>query len=265
MVQEMRRLLARPSRRRARGLWVIEGRRLVEDAGRAGLQVRRLLLAVPRPDPDALDPAVQALADRVEAAGGQVYLCSERVAALLSDTAHPQGVVALVEGDLPPLPPTEELEPPVVLLEGVQDPGNVGTILRSAAAAGAGAVLLDGACADLGHPKTLRTSAGAMFRVPAARLGEPGGLARVAGALRERGWDVLGLDPHRGRPYYTQALDGPVALVVGGEARGISPELAACCNGFLTIPMARGVESLNVAAATAVVLFEVARQRALRA
>lgn len=262
IVQELRRLLSKPAERRARGRFVIEGRRLVEDALSAGLHVEALLVAAELAQPETGDPALEALMGRVEAAGGRVYLCGPRVVRAFAETETPQGVVAVASGELPALPSLDRLQPPVVMLDGVQDPGNVGTILRSAAAAGAGAVVLNSGCADLLNPKVIRASAGALFRIPAARLGEPGALARMAGELRVRGWAVLGLDPHRGRVYYEVPLGGAVALVLGSEARGISPELAQQCTGFLKIALARGVESLNVAAAAAVVLFEAARQRA---
>ena len=241
---------------------MVEGRRLIEDARDAGLRIETLLVAAELAEESTGDPAVQALMARVEEAGGRVYLCGPRVIRALSETETPQGVVAVVSGQLPPLPPLERLQPPVVMLDGVQDPGNVGTIVRSAAAAGAGAVVLNAGCADLLNPKTIRASAGAVFRIPSARLVEPGALVDMAARLSELGWAVLGLDPHRGRVYYEMPLTGPVALVLGSEGRGISPELAQRCTGFLKISLARGVESLNVAASAAVVLFEAARQRA---
>ncbi|WP_324670082.1 TrmH family RNA methyltransferase [Geochorda subterranea] len=263
-MKELRRLLSRPAERRARRQWVLEGVRLIEDAQRAGLIVRHLVVARRLVEAQDGDGAVAALMAEVEQRGGRVSLCSDGIVSLLADTAHPQGVVALVEGELPALPSPGRLAPPVLMLAGVQDPGNVGTILRSAAAAGVGAVVLDAGCADLSHPKVIRASAGAVFRVPAARLTEPGALPTLARQLRGRGWQVLGLEAHGGTPYHAVALGGPVALVAGSEARGIAPDLAAECSGFLTIPLARGIESLNVAAAVAVVLFEAARQRAGR-
>ena len=264
LVKELRRLLTKPAERRARRQWVVEGPRLIEDALRAGLVVRHLLVARRLAEAQDGDDVTAALIAEVERQGGRVSLCSDRIVSLLADTAHPQGVIALVEGELPALPPPDRLRPPILMLDGVQDPGNVGTILRSAAAAGVGAVVLDAGCADLSHPKVIRASAGAVFRVPAARLTEPRALPTLARQLRGRGWQVLGLEAHGGVPYHTAALDGPIALVAGSEARGIALELAAECSGMLTIPLAGGVESLNVAAAVAVVLFEAARQRAGR-
>lgn len=262
LVKELRRLAARPAARRNRSRFVLEGRRLVEDAREAGLRVEVLLVERSLGDPASGDPEVHRLIRRVEAEGGRVYLCGPRVVRALSQTETPPGIVAVAGGELPGLPPPERLRPPVVLLDGVQDPGNVGTIVRSAAAAGAGAVVLGEGCASVDNPKVLRASAGAVFRIPVGRPAGPGALERLAEELAGRGWAVLGLDPHRGRDYYDVPLAGPVALVLGSEARGIAPELARRCTGFLKIALARGVESLNVAAAAAVVLFEAARQRA---
>lgn len=258
IVQELRRLLEKPAERRAQGRFVVEGRRIIEDAANAGLRIEVLLVGSRL----AEDSAAQALIDRVEAAGGRVVLCGERIIRALSQTETPQGLIAAVSGWKPHRPEAAHLRPPVLLLDGVQDPGNVGTIIRTAAGAGAGAVVLGEACADLFNPKVIRASAGAVFRVPAVRLADASGLLDVAAAIRNRGWALLGLDPHRGRPYYDEALVGDVAFVVGGEARGITEKLAKQCTGFLQIPLAGGVESLNVAASVAVVLFEAARQRA---
>jgi TrmH family RNA methyltransferase len=142
-----------------------------------------------------------------------------------------------------------------VLLEDIQDPGNVGTILRSAAAAGAAAVWLSRGCADPWSPKVLRAAMGAHFRLAV----HPGAdLVAVAGAFRGR---VVAAQPQAGRSLYDCPLTGPLALVVGNEGAGVSAELLAQADEAVSIPMAPGAESLNAAVAAAVCLFEAVRQR----
>ncbi|MBE3597577.1 MAG: RNA methyltransferase [Limnochordaceae bacterium] len=258
LVQALKQLKEKPAERRRQGRLLIEGRRLIQDALDAGVQVDVILAG----EQAGGDPATAELLERARSAGSRVYACGPRVIRALADTEHPQGIVAAVAAREPALPAPEQLEPPVVLVDGVQDPGNVGTIVRTAAAAGARAVVLDLHCADLWNPKVVRASAGAVFRVTAVRLERPGALEELAGRLRRLGWAIMGLDPRGGRRYFDEALTGRAALVVGSEGWGLSEAMEKQCTHLLRIPLEAGVESLNVATATAIVLFEAARQRA---
>ncbi|MGH2690677.1 MAG: TrmH family RNA methyltransferase, partial [Actinomycetota bacterium] len=148
-----------------------------------------------------------------------------------------------------------------VVLADVRDPGNVGTILRSAWAVGAGAVFLGAGTADPYNPKVVRSSAGALFRVPWAR-----GVALpwVLGGLGVRGFRRIAADPHGGAAYDEVDLTGRCALLFGNEAWGVPEEVVAGVDERATIPMQGQAESLNVGAAAAVFLFEAARQRRRR-
>lgn len=140
----------------------------------------------------------------------------------------------------------------VVVAAGVADPGNAGTILRIAEAAGAGAVVWTAGSVDVTNPKCVRASAGALFHVPVA--------AEVPlHRLRELGMALVGTSSHGGAPYDQAHLDGPLALVLGNEAHGVPADLAL--DALVTIPHAGRAESLNVAMAAAVLCFEVARRR----
>lgn len=146
----------------------------------------------------------------------------------------------------------------LLLLDRVVDPGNLGAILRSAAAAGADGVLL-GSEGTVGlSPAVAKASAGAVERIPVARESRP---ARRIERLREQGFSALALDPRGDLPWDRSDLSGRTVLVVGGEARGLAPGVIRACDGRVAIPLAGGVESLNVAAATSVLLFELVRQR----
>ena len=154
----------------------------------------------------------------------------------------------------------EEAEPRfdrALLLENVQDPGNVGTLIRTAAAMGVDTVLLCGACADVYSPKTARATMGAIFRerlvhtdaAGAKALCEKNGLPLYGAALSKRASDIRGLDLRR------------AVVAIGSEGRGLSAELLEMCDGELTIPMTQGSESLNAASAGAIALWEMARGR----
>lgn len=146
----------------------------------------------------------------------------------------------------------------LVLLDGVTDPGNLGAILRTAAAAGVAGVLL-GTEGTVGLTGAVaKTSAGAVERIPVARDGRP---ARLLERLGEQGFLTVALDPRGGRPWDTARLRGRIVFVAGGEGRGLRPSVLEACRERVAIPLDRRVESLNVGVALGVVLFEALRQR----
>ena len=225
---ELRRLVNRRRDRTSSGKFVLEGPRLLAEAVVAGVELVDVFV-VPETD----------LGVPVDA---PVWTVGDGVLARVGSVVTPQGVMAtaripdpapLADGDF------------VVELAGVADPGNAGTILRSAVAAGAQAVVFSPGSVDPWNPKTVRASAGALFRVPLT----------VAAPVGER----VGADPHQGDPCDQVDFTGPLTLVVGNEAHGL--DQAAAVDRWVSIPMAESVESLNAAAAATVLCFEVARQR----
>jgi len=154
-------------------------------------------------------------------------------------------------------------EPPFLLiLDGVEDPHNLGAVLRTAEAAGVHGVLIPERRAAGLTSVVAKVSAGALDHMLVARVGN---LARLIEELKQTGLWVYGVEPTADTCYNAIDLTGPVALVLGGEGEGIRPGLLKECDGRLSIPMKGKVESLNVSAAVAVVLFEVVRQRGLKA
>jgi len=225
--------LGRRSARTEEGAFVVEGRSLVEQALAAGWRVEGQYLDGDT-EPVAGDAPVHRLAHGV----------LERVAS----TESPQPVLAVV------------LQCPVAVPSGatfvmvgdrLADPGNAGTIIRSAEAAGADAVVLTPGSVDPYNPKVVRSTAGSLFRVPVVTLD--------LDDVRRLGLRVLATSSHRGVAHTDTDLTGPVALVVGNEAHGVDDD--APVDGWLTIPHAGAAESLNVAMAATVLAFEVARQR----
>ena len=147
---------------------------------------------------------------------------------------------------------------PLLVLVEVADPGNVGTLLRAAEASGCGGVVLTTGSADLYNPKTVRASAGSIFRLPVTRDVGTSELLTVVGRGGLRTWAAVARD---GVPHLDARLDGAVAIMVGNEAHGLSPELVASCDEAVTITMDGPSESLNAAMAGTVLVFEALRQR----
>ena len=192
-----------------------------------------------------VEPVVDLWADLGVSVNAPVWMVGDGVLAKVGSVVTPQGVMATAR--IPEIAPVADGDF-AVELAGVADPGNAGTIVRTAVAAGAQAVVFSPESVDPWNPKTVRASAGALFRVPLAEAGPKG--------------ERVGADPHRGDPYDQADLTGPLTLVVGNEAHGLDQlHQSAAIDRWVSIPMAESVESLNVAAAAAILCFEIARQR----
>jgi TrmH family RNA methyltransferase len=229
----VRRLRSRAQRARL-GLFVCEGEDLVEAALDAGLEPVEALVDGERP----------ALLDRLTAA----ETVEPKLLASISELAHPPRALAVFRrADLPQL--EAGAEPPAGLaLWRVGDPGNVGTLLRTADALGPAFVCLSAGCADIVGPKALRASMGAVFRVPTGRFDEAPA-SRIALVARD------------GRPLQAAGMPERVTFVLGSEREGLPADVIASCEATATIPQADGAESLNVAAAGAIALYEWRRDR----
>lgn len=247
--------LARRRGRERRGLALAEGVRLIEEAVAAAIPIRGAAVS------PALEGTTRGKALKLALAGRGVRMVEVAPAELdaLADTEHPQGVVAVVEprvwslADVPVLPGGV-----VLVLDAVQDPGNVGAMLRTALGLGAAGLVALKGTAELTNPKVLRGSMGAGFRLPA--------VASDADAL-------LAWATEHGVELWAAAADGvplgggkrgggprpPLALVVGNEGAGVGDALAQAARRRVAIPLAPGVESLNVAVAAGILLYEVMR------
>lgn len=196
-----------------------------------------------------------ALIGRIGKAGPEMFEVAERVIARLSDTEAPQGIVA-VSSYRPWGLEDIRVKGSLVICDGIQDPGNLGAIIRTADAAGAdGVVLLPGTC-DAFMPKALRASAGSIFNVPVLYVEREG----LTGLLRKKGVRLAVTALDGTDPLFDTDLRPPIAFVFGNEASGVSPELKKASDLNLRIPLRGGAESLNVAASVAVCLYEAMRQ-----
>jgi TrmH family RNA methyltransferase len=245
--------LARSAFRAREGRLLLEGVRLIEDALEAGA-VPAFALVDGSPEAQVRSTPLRA---QLEAHGVPVFDVDPSLWSDLAQTEASQGVLAVVPVPALPIPADLGL---VLIVDGLRDPGNLGTLLRTAAAAGVDLVLLGPGTVDATNPKVLRAAMGAHFRV-AMQASDWGGIAAIVRAppqplavwMAEAGGAV---------DYTSVDWTAPTALVIGGEARGPSSESRALAGGVLRIPMAGGVESLNAATAAAVILFEARRQRA---
>ncbi len=235
-----------------------EGAELIRGALDAGRPVESLYVSPAGAD----DRATQEVCRRAGLVGARVFPLAAGVLERVADTVTPQPVLAV----LPMLeePPTEadvwSAAPGslVVVLVDVRDPGNAGTALRAADASGSAAVIYAGDSVDPYNPKTVRASAGSLFRVPLAVRPDP---LTVASELAAGGYRTLATVVREGQDYAGLDWSVPTAIFLGNESAGLDPALRAELSGSLAIPMAGQADSLNVGVACAVVCFEAFRQR----
>ena len=235
--------------RRAEGCFLIEGAELLELALAAGSAPRELFWCPEAPD--AAD--TESLRARVLAAGAEPVAVSPQVLASLTrrdPRSGPVATCAIPERGLDDLDiAAHDL---VVVADGLQDPGNLGTLIRTADAAGAAALVLCTPAVDPWDPKTVRGSAGSVFHIPLAEIADRSALMEW---LAARGLRRVGAAPRRGEAWGDAALAGGVALLLGHETRGLSPELDAAVDAWVHLPIAGRAESLNVAVAGSILMY----------
>lgn len=290
-VQRLRKLVGRRSAREEEGCLVLEGVNLLEEALAAGtpiesvyvdsLWARRSLLARAG-GPDEVEPDLRGrvghgdeaghpgsserlgvLLERCHELGARVFDLDDGVLARVAGTVTPQPVMAVVPMPRAGLAELALAKPHlVVVCVDVRDPGNAGTVARSAWAAGADALVCCQGTVDMWNPKTVRASAGAVLHLPVVSVGTAPPVLDELGAWGLARWGAV---VEGGQDYAVTDLSGPLALVLGNESAGLPvDELGSRLDGLVSIPMAGGAESLNVGMAAAVLCFEAARQRRVR-
>ncbi|MBL7222520.1 MAG: RNA methyltransferase [Candidatus Brocadiae bacterium] len=251
-LKQARKLHARRHRQQL-GLFLAEGPRVVEAALDAGAPLDEVFCAA------TFLARGGTLAQRLVQSPVPVWRVPDRMLAALAETEHPQGVVAVAR-----IPADAELPSAgagllAVALDGVSDPGNVGTVLRVARGAGADLVILGAGSCDPLNAKAVRASAGSVFAVPVRRTDS---LATDLAALQSSGARIVCAAARAATVCWRADLTAPVVVVVGSEAHGVSAGVAAMADEAVAIPMPGGGESLNAGMAAAIVLYEVRRQRA---
>lgn len=251
-IQAVRKLLAQARERHQQRAFVIEGVRLAEEALHGGWGAQLVLFT------DILDERGKSLVTSFSEKGTPVEQVSEAVMKAVSETETPQGLLVVLAQRSLPLPSNSDF---LLILDELRDPGNMGTVLRSAAAAGVQAVILAPGCVDAWSPKVLRAGMGAHFRLPIHSLAwqEIGrAVMQSSGKLK-----VYLADSAGGIAYTRADFHIPLALIVGGEAAGAGGEAESLADAKVHIPMPGRSESLNAAIAASILLFEVVRQRSI--
>jgi TrmH family RNA methyltransferase len=243
----LRQLAGSTRERRKAGLALLDGAHLIAAYRARGGVPEQLILS----ESGRSNPEVAALA--AGASGREVLILADALFSEIAQVATPTGIIALIHSPRPgPLPAAIGY---CVMLDGIQDAGNLGSILRSTAAAGIRTVLLSGGCAFPWSPKVLRAGMGAHFSLD---IFDNADLIAVVPRLSGR---LICASGHAEKSLYQADLRGPLAWVFGNEGAGVSREISAAATERLRIPMPGNAESLNVAAAAAVCLFEQVRQQ----
>jgi RNA methyltransferase, TrmH family len=242
-----RALMGRPKERRDANAFAAEGVRLVEEALAADWPFRYVLTG------ETLSERGRELVKKLEAKSIEVELVTDSLLASVSETETSQGILAVLDYSSLPIPQSPNF---IFILDQIRDPGNLGTLLRTAAAAGVQTVLLPPETTDAFAPKVLRAGMGAHFRLPVHAMGWDE-IQRISESAKLK---VLLADMDGASCWQTD-LRAPLALIVGGEAEGASEQARNLAHNKISIPMPGGIESLNAAIAGAILLFEVVRQR----
>ncbi|WP_018130779.1 TrmH family RNA methyltransferase [Effusibacillus pohliae] len=240
------------------GRFLIEGIRLVEDAVESGAPLETVLIL------EELLPTgrVDRILNGSLSLGAELIQVNQAVIEHVADTRTPQGVIAIgqqYQHDWQGLLAARQ-NPLYLVADAVQDPGNLGTMIRSADAVGATAVFVGTGSVDLYNPKVVRATMGSLFHLPIVEVSLP----ELLPILREHQVTVIGTSTDVETDLYSQDLAGGIAVVIGSEAHGISEEIRQAIDRWLSIPMPGKADSLNAAISSSVILYEALRQRRVK-
>ncbi len=238
--------------RRETGEMLCEGEKMLREALLSGAEMKNILVCEKK-----YDEALDALIREAEAGGASVFIAEEPLFRMASQVEAPQGVVFSCAQ---PQWGNEALNSvnQALILDGVQDPGNLGTILRTAEAFALDAVVLCEGCAEPYSPKVVRSTMGAVFRMPCPRLA----ITDAAGLLKRNGLRVYAAALHGESISVHEAELGRAAVIIGSEGHGVSEAALRLCDGCMTIPMRGRAESLNAGVAASIVIYEMTKQEA---
>ena len=234
------------------GLYVVEGRRMFEEAPEA--EIKKIYLSAGFAEHFGKDPSIT---EKLEKVGYEVL--SDSVYEYVSDTKTPQGIMCIMKQKKYSLEQVMSGEDPFLLLvEDLQDPGNLGTMIRAGEGAGITGVIMTSNTVDIYNPKTIRSTMGSVFRLPFCYVADLKEVLEIAG---DKGIRTYAAHLQGENPYDREDYSGGCAIIIGNEGKGIRPETAKRAGKLVKIPMKGEVESLNAAVAATVLMYEVARQR----
>lgn len=241
--------------RRNLGAFLLEGTRLIEDALGSGASIRCFVVA------DTFAEKSPKLLEKAAGKASRVYALPDELFARVSETQTPQGIMAVV--DIPHYGMEAVLlgHSRIMVLENLQDPGNLGTIIRSADACGFDGIILSRDSVDPYNPKVVRSTMGSLFRVPVVI---PDNLYEALRSLQSKGIRVMAAHPRDAVPCWEADLRENLALAIGNEGNGLTETLLSMADCRIMIPMEGRAESLNASSAASILLYESMRQRAIR-
>lgn len=246
-VKELQQLLKKAKARSAEDVFLVEGIKMYQEAPKE--RIRKLYLS---------ESLYQAREVRIPD-GIRTEILSDRVFAQVSDTKTPQGILCILQQYHYTLSDLLRAEAPhLLLLENLQDPGNLGTIFRTAEGAGVDGIILSRDCVDLYNPKTIRSTMGSVYRMPFVYADS---LMEVLPVLKERGIRTYAAHLQGKNCYDREDYRTGCAFFIGNEGNGLSEELSGCADTWIRIPMSGKLESLNAAVAASILMYEVCRQR----
>ncbi len=240
--------------RDALGLYFVEGIRFVSDAIDNGQVISKIIIS------DKLESlnGGSELIEKVKGVCSDISLVPEKLFKEVSDTQTPQGILAVLKKNKYDFDRVISEGSSVVILDCLQDPGNAGTIIRTADAGGISAVLMSKGCVDLYSPKVLRSTMGSVFHIP---IFEGLNITETIQVLKLNGYKVIASHLSGKNNYFQEDLTGRSAIIVGNEANGISDETANMADSLVKIPMPGKAESLNASVAASIMIYEIVRQQ----
>lgn len=251
-VKEWIKLQTKKGREKANS-FLIEGEHLVEEAIQCGAEVQALLVS----EAFVIPPSVQHFIQVKPSLG---FIVSEAIVKKLSETEAPQGIFAVIKIQPAALNSLLVENGIILLLDAIQDPGNLGTIIRTADAAGVDGIILGKGTVDLYNAKVIRSTMGSLFHVPIIH----GDLLPIIEQMQQHSYTFLAASLDGAVPYDHHVYDGPIGIVIGNEANGVSPAVLEACQTKVKIPIYGQAESLNAGIATGILIYEAVRQRKLR-
>ncbi len=249
LIKEVR-MLKNKSSRQKKGLYFIEGTRFVSEALKYSNDIRYLMVSETFSNSEGMYEFINASCN--------IYQVTDSLFQELSDTQTPQGILAVIGIKDNRLEEAELTEGLLVILDGIKDPGNMGTIIRTADAAGCSGVIVPDGCVDIYNPKVLRSTMGSIFHLPIYHCT---GITQALDAVLYSGFKLCASHLEGAVSIYNVDLSGNTALVIGSEAEGICPETVKKAELLVKIPMEGSAESLNASVAAGIMIFEAMRQR----
>lgn len=239
--------------REEKGLFYVEGLRIVEEAMDEGADIQQILVA------ESFLSATQSkdIQKRLDVLDATKYQVPDKVFKELTDTEAPQGILAVMRIKRYELADVITESGYYILLDSIRDPGNMGTIIRTADAAGFSGVIATKGCVDIYNPKVLRSTMGSIFHIPIIQCDET---LKVIDILKSKGIKVYASHLEGSRNIFEVEINAGTALVIGSEAEGISNDVAASADELVRIPMPGRAESLNASVAAGIMIFEAVRQ-----